>query len=145
VIAEPGHVRDLVVHPRREDQRSRAGLAAATERDDELVALGPRLGGLLVSDDHRLVQRELVAPGRVELVRRGPLLAEQAAHVRGGTVALTAAVEHERAPPCPAEHQSSALPGGAATNDDAIPHNVHDTSLQADRITAKLVCHAGKS
>src|SRR4051812_47126460 len=59
-------------------------------------------------------------------------------------ITLIARVDHERAPPGSTEHQSGAQPGRAAADDDAVPHHVHVTSLQASRQTAKLVCHAGK-
>src|SRR6185503_7065781 len=67
------------------------------------------------------VLRELLAPVRVEVLRRAAVLAEQAADAVGEAVARLALVDDQRASAGPAEHEGRAEARGAAANDDAIP------------------------
>jgi hypothetical protein len=75
------------------------------------------------------IRRQFTATEFVQLCRPLAVMAKKAADAMRRQVALSARVDHQRASPGPAKHQSGAQPGRAAADDDAVPYHVHITEL----------------
>src|SRR5918998_1167858 len=128
-LLDARQVRAAVVHAGRQQHPARRLGGAVAERQDEGVLVAPAPDDLAGAHLHGRIGGQLGPAGRVELGGRATVLAQQAPDPGSDRVARPPAVDHERAPPRPPQHERRAESGSATSDHDAVPcrfHAAHD-------------------
>jgi hypothetical protein len=112
VLREPSYVRELVHQPGGSKGPAGDDGVPAGQVDAEVavVSADHRVG--MTSEDLAAVTADLLAPGRRELRRRGPLSGGIAVHMRGRAVARLAVVHDDNGPALTAELKGGGQAGG---------------------------------
>ena len=136
-LSDAGNVGQLVDCPGCEEQASRRHAVAAGKPEREARS---DLDHTVVDELHA-VALHFRATGGHELGRRHPVAREEALHVRRGSIARRARIDHDDAAPRPAEHERRAQPGRAPADDRHVESAwVHGLDVARERRRAQLCC-----